>query len=72
MENRDALEAELTALGNRRRKALEDAATALEEALELAPRALNAGVSVRRVGELAAIGRPTLYSRLRLSERTRK
>ena len=65
-KSKDTLARELQEIGDRRRQALADADQELERALRLAPAALKKGISVKRVAELAAVSRPTLYARLGL------
>jgi hypothetical protein len=66
--NADELREQLREHGDRRRDALDAAAVTLEEVLQLAPAAMEAGITVPEIGRLSQVGRRTLYDRLQIEQ----
>ena len=60
---REAIAAELDAIGARRRAALDAADAELEAIVALLPAAIAAGLTIKEVARRGATTRPTLYAR---------
>ncbi len=69
MVDPDSLRKQLRDHGERRRRALDEGSLQLEEIIKLAPEAIDAGISLREIGKLGDVSRPTLYARLEPSAR---
>jgi hypothetical protein len=71
LDRRDAIDAELVAIGDRRRAALQAADLELAALIGLVPAALDAGVTLKDIAAHGATTRTTLYSRTGLRSPSR-
>lgn len=70
-DGRQAITAELVAIGDRRRAALSAAQAELDALVALVPTALEAGLTLKDVATLGAATRTTLYARTGLRSPTK-